>query len=512
MGTSKISAASSNIFLFQRVASPVWGILALGAILRLLQIGTESVWADEMYSMDDALNFGQDGIGVRPFYYLLLRVWMVGGTGDVWLRSLSILLDIGAIFLAYRLCEYALGKTAAWITALIMSLSPLMVNHAQEIRMYPLITFLTLLGSLTLIHTLEHPNGLRFAVWAVSRLLALLTSPLMALMVLTDCLLYGLNYWRNWSRLKAFVYGLAFIGAAWAPIFLSKLLAASDDFAATHSSWDPDDGGFSITSVVSRLTTFTVYWPLQSLEYFPSSIPINFYKLFTVLLVAILFVAVAQLRLNVKLPLLWIAAWALVPATVQLVASETVMSGTIWRERYLLYLAPYFIMLMVHGFQRIWRWQPKIGGLIAVLYFIAVAGGLVQYYAVDYRPEWQAVADTVEANDQASDVFVNYTWMGEHNLPRYYDGDAELVTIHLPRRFPTAERLELVKETANDLPQAERLWLACQLGCAEQEEFGIIQEAVVGENAEESFYETFKNIGDEIRGFGEIELYLLTAD
>lgn len=508
METSSLSSRFPKTFSLCQLASSVWFVGALAAVLRLTQLGTESVWVDEMYSLDDAVNFSFRDINIRPFYYMLLKGWMMlGGSSDVWLRSLSVLLDLGAIAFAYLLCQYALGRTAAWMTALIMALSPLMLNHAQEIRMYPLITFLTLGGTLALAHALEQPTRKLIGLWAIARLLALLTSPLMILMFLPDCLLYGLTYWRKWPQLRVFLYGLLFIGATWGPLLLREFLAAKEGFEEDNDSRD----GITLVSILSKITSLTIFWPLEGLDFIESPIPLLYYKLMTLVLLGVFAVALVHLRPNIQSRLLWIAAWGLLPTAVMLAAAMTVMPAVLWRARYLLFVAPYLIMLLVYGFEQIRRWQPRAAALLAALYIVAVGGGLAQYYSTYYRPAWQAVVETVQDRELTGDVIINYTGMGNYNVPRYYEGRSDVETIHLYRDLHDKQRLKLVMDKADELPQAERMWLICQAGCQEQKEFQYITEAVVGANAQTDSSETFETLGNKVAKYGAIDLHLVTS-
>jgi uncharacterized membrane protein len=509
---SNSSSKTKTKFAFPTyLAISIWPVLMLAAFLRLFQLGAEGVWIDEMYSIEDAINLSSGNLDLRPLYYLVLRVWMLLGSSDIVLRSLSVLLDLGTIYLAYRLCQFTLGKSAALVSALLLACSPIFVNHAQEIRMYALISCLTLAGSWAFAYALEKPALKHIATWALFRLLAVFTSPLMLLLVFADCVLMTFCYWDKLKQLKKFIYGLIFIGAAWSPLVLPELIRGVFGFVQAHSEQYDASVDIGLTNTLSRLTQFTVFWPIDRNSMGTESwMPLSFYKIVTLILLLTLIVGLAKVRFNRKSRVLWIAAWAFIPFVAQYVACETVMDGTIWRPRYLLYLAPYLIMLMGLGFDRIRQWQPLAAIAIAAFYLVAVVGGLQFYYAQDYRPQWNEIAAIVESQEQPNDVIVNYTWMGHHNFPRYYQGDAELITLHLPRNFPEDERRAMVQSESQTLPRSQRLWLVCQSGCREQEEFGLITEAVVGNDPEEQFFQDFANLTAQKSSLGSIELRLLT--
>ncbi|MDB9526093.1 hypothetical protein PN498_08850 [Oscillatoria sp. CS-180] len=501
--------------------------IAIAFILRLYQISAESVWIDELNSYEDAILMESGNLGIRPLYYLLLRVWMLGGKSDAWLRGFSVLLDLGAIAVAYLLCQYAISRRAACLTALMMALSPLLINHAQEIRMYPLITLLTVSGTLMLAYALERPTKGLIALWAVLRLAAMFTSPLMIIMFLPDCVLYGLKYWRRWPQLRLFFYGLLFVGVGWAPLVLREVFSATENYVAEHSEYE----SFSvpITQIFAKLTTFTVYWPLVGLENIPNPVPQLFYKAFTLLLVGLLIFAIIKIRPSLDNKVLWIGAWALLPTLAQFFGSELFLSGTLFRARYFLYTVPYLMMLLAYGFDQIRAWKPLIAGLVAALYLVAVGGGLAQYYTQIYRNDWQGAAEVIEAQEQSGDAIINFTMMADYNFPRYYKGDLTVSSIHLPRTLsrcviaePSAtetseaitaclqDRGDLVQESVVDLPEADRLWLVCYVGCRESEDYDRITEAVLGENFQETSFQRFDALTKH--DFEAVELHLLESE
>ena len=507
--TSKMSLATfPNLSLRIQSVPSIWAILILAIALRFIQIGTEGVWLDEMYSIDDAIHLSSDNLDLRPLYYILLRAWMFLGNSDVLLRTLSVLFDIGAIYLAYQLCKFTLGNFASLVTALMMCLSPLMINHAQEIRMYSLISCFTLAGSLAMAYALTQPKFKYFGVWALARLLAVFTSPLMMIMLVPDCVLFYFTYRREFAKLKIFLYWLMFIGAVWSPLILPRFFNAVSGVVEDQSA----EFDISLANTVSRLVQFTVFWPLNRGELFSESlINFGFYKLFSVALLVTLGIGTFSTGFDFKSRAKWVIAWAFIPFFIQYVACETVLSGTIWKPRYLLYLAPYIMMLMALGVEQLKNRFSILSITCLLLYLVAVGGGLHFYYSQDYRTSWPKISATIEAMEQPNDLIVNYTWMGNHNLPRYYDGDARLVTIHLPRRQSEAERLKMVQEIASQIPQTERLWLVCQAGCKdkEQEEFNLISQAAISGQPTEIMFRHFSNIVHEDTGWGTIDLHLI---
>ena len=121
-------------------------ILALAAGLRFVELGAQSLWADEGNSAALATRsfaqISQDAANDihPPLYYWLLRIWAQAfGHSEIALRSLSavtgVLLILAVAELGRLLFNDAVGIGAGFIAAL----SPFQVYYSQEARMYILV-------------------------------------------------------------------------------------------------------------------------------------------------------------------------------------------------------------------------------------------------------------------------------------------------------------------------------------------------------------------------------------
>jgi len=167
------------------VSKGFWEKLALGVFLslglwaRVHEIGKQSLWIDEAYSLDLA----QKGFSeiVRetardnhpPLHYLLLACWnRLEPASESWPRLLSALLGTLLIFAFYEFCcEVASGWVPIIATGLI-SISPLAVWHSQDARMYSLMLTVTYLALVFQLRYLRLGNP----VWLVSSVLMLVAS------------------------------------------------------------------------------------------------------------------------------------------------------------------------------------------------------------------------------------------------------------------------------------------------------------------------------------------------
>ncbi len=380
----------------------ITSVLFLATTLYLFELDTESLWIDELFSIEDT----QTGKGLppsnltRPIYYLLLKGWMQFGTTDAWLRGLSVLFGVVSVFLIYQLGRRLAGEKEAGLAALMLTLSPLFINHAQEVRMYTLSTCLTLGGTLALTYAFERPTIFRAGCWAILRLLSILCVPLNMALLVPDVLIIFLKYRQQRRTLLTFGTWLLFVGALWMPCVYSVAHATSSHSGEGHVSRRAVPG---IMEAVRLLRSFTV------LPRFHSSRPVLlgsvasvFYKAFTAALIGLMGLAIFRKHRSDKL--LWAVAWAFLPLALIFTFSNLFFS--LWVDRYLLFTLPYLLILMAAGFTYVLRRWRMVALLVACAYFIAVGGGLIRYYTVLERGDLRDIAQTINVYEKPGDAIV----------------------------------------------------------------------------------------------------------
>jgi uncharacterized membrane protein len=463
---------------------PIVTVLLFATVLRLYQLNTESLWIDEMLSIRAAEKFDwiSGWFGPRPLYMGLLKIWMGLGTGDVWLRSLAVLFGIGTVFVIYRLGTQVANESVGLIAAFMASISPIFINHSQEVRMYSLVTLLSAAGTLAMVNWLTKPRFGVLSAWAVLRLLAILAFPLCVTLLVPDTLLFVIRFYKNKRWLLAGFGGLVFIILFWTPAALSLFTAVGefgDDWVSTMSK--PD-----LMNIIVRLTNFTVLWPSYAMdsnsEVFTGSLFVKiFYGLFTLLLVAILAVGMWVMRRSIYI--LWLAAWTFLPAGA--ILAKTYIGSHYWIERYLLFVAPTTLVLLAIGFMNIWISKRKLALVIAFIYGIAVSGGLGFYYSTLFREDWRGAANYVELYEQPGDVIGLIARIPRPDLgfSRYYDGSNSVYFADNIGDVPDITRNE-VEEQLQGWPEVDsRLWVVC-FQCRNQEAVEWSLQTVVGKDFE----------------------------
>ena len=442
---------------------PICLILFLAGSCYLYNLGHESLWIDELISIDRSKSENLNLFRTRPLYYLVLHIWMKFGSSDAWLRALNILFSLGSILLIYQLGRRLIGESVGLSAALISTLSPLLMNHAQEVRMYAPSVFFGLLGSSLLVEALENPRVVLIVAWSLVRFLAILTLPLNLLLLLPDTVLFTWKFRKYPRILYRFGLGLLLIGIAWLP-WIIQVASNSADFMGGVKVPGAEIGIIKsqrsnpdLFSVVFQFARFTA-WPFGR----PNSNLIDwFYKAYSLILFCLLALSVVLKRLRSS-QLSWIAAWSFLPLIPLFLVSQ--ISRSLWVDRYLLLTVPYVFILLAACFLEVWHRQRWGALTVALVYLIAVGGGIKRYYTVDDREDWRGLVAMVSQDEREGDLLV---WSMNQSIPRalnhYYHGSADIEIVPYGHQHEMERDNEVLaaENWLSNLPeQRDRIWLA----------------------------------------------------
>jgi mannosyltransferase len=129
----------------------LFAVLILALVLRLIGMQSRPIWYDDAFSVFLSRQSFADIISgtavdtAPPLYYFLLHYWMALGQQVWFLRSLNIILGLVILILAYLWVSKLIGIQEALLTGLFIAVSPVLIYHAQELRMYTLLV-LSLIG------------------------------------------------------------------------------------------------------------------------------------------------------------------------------------------------------------------------------------------------------------------------------------------------------------------------------------------------------------------------------
>ncbi len=218
--------------------------VAVGAALRVRTV--PDLWVDEALSVNISKLRLEDLFealrhdGHPPLYYLLLHGWMdVFGEGGLAVRSMSAVISVATLPLAWLAGAKAGGRRCAAAAVVLFAVTPQAIRFGSEARMYSLVVFLVVAGWLVTRALLQRPTPAR-VVGLVLVTAALLLTHYWAfyLLAAVAAVLAWSSWWgpagtRHASRWAlGAVVGGAVLFLPWLPSFLEQL-------GATGTPWGP---------------------------------------------------------------------------------------------------------------------------------------------------------------------------------------------------------------------------------------------------------------------------------
>jgi mannosyltransferase len=121
----------------------LWGIVAIGAAMRLYGLGAKSFWLDEIASVAIARAPSTwfwhqlwTEEGNMALYYVMLRPWLGIHLGEATVRLLSVIPGIASVPMMYLLGKRLFGRGVGLLVALLLALSTCSAVYSQEARGY----------------------------------------------------------------------------------------------------------------------------------------------------------------------------------------------------------------------------------------------------------------------------------------------------------------------------------------------------------------------------------------
>jgi mannosyltransferase len=135
----------------------VLAAFAVALLARLVRLDAAALWLDEVFTADVVARSWSGmlaevaGDNHPPLYFAVLKLWTdLAGTSAWALRLPSALLSALVVVVVARLAAIVAGERVARVAAWLAALSPMLIHHAQEARMYPLVALLAALHLVTL--------------------------------------------------------------------------------------------------------------------------------------------------------------------------------------------------------------------------------------------------------------------------------------------------------------------------------------------------------------------------
>ena len=220
--------------------------IATALLIQLIHLDEAALWFDETWTARQIglgwrdivpeLLFGDYNANHLPLYFLLLKGWTaIAGTSPMALRLPGVFLSLIALILMAGIARTMISEKAARWTAWLAALSPYLLHHAQEARMYPLMSALTAASIFLLARYLKGDAPKLGAAFVLVNL-ALLATHYYTMFIVSAVLLVPLLLLRR--PFKGWLPAVGISGAGVIGLMLMAILVAG------HQSGETYDTGF----------------------------------------------------------------------------------------------------------------------------------------------------------------------------------------------------------------------------------------------------------------------------
>lgn len=422
-------------------------VITLAGVLRLYHLGTESLWIDEGYSLRDALSH-YSLTDIRPLYFRLLSFWMVFGKSEAWLRLPSAIFGILSVALLYILVDRLYGRRPAVLASLLLAVSPLHVNHSQEVRMYSLATMLVIAEVLVFVRYFDQGKPINLIACLLVAGVTFLVFPLTIIMLLPFNLLF-LYRLRNVRKSLAW-YGSQVILILVGIPFLPAVLRSLREFSEAWTWRLPKPG---LTDLLWATRDFYL-WRIP-VEHASVVVLTGMYTVF-VLGIAVVG-AIAYFR-KARWQTAIIILWLITPLIATALVSN--LSTNIWLVRYVIYASPAYYILTALGLSAFRN--TRILALLLTGVILLPLVRLTSYYGKPHRPQWREAVAYIQSNLMPGDTIAIYRYGNRYVFDYYYSGDAPWVALGskaLTKRDFQRWTEQRVSHMMREIPRnSQRIW------------------------------------------------------
>jgi mannosyltransferase len=218
-------------------------LVLMAFALRACHLDFQSLWRDEV----DAIAFATRALPRLlsifakpkengPLYFLLLRPWItLAGDGGFSVRFFSLSFGVLAIPLAYALGRRWLSPLGRLLGALLMAFSPYLIWYSQEAKMYALITFLTMLSLYLYVEALARGRWPYWVAYVVATSLCLYAHILAALIIPLEIILFVVWWPRHRARLKPWLAAIGCVTLPYIPLAFWEIPLLLSSYETGHS-------------------------------------------------------------------------------------------------------------------------------------------------------------------------------------------------------------------------------------------------------------------------------------
>jgi 4-amino-4-deoxy-L-arabinose transferase-like glycosyltransferase len=377
--------------------------IIVGVALRLFQLGSQSLWYDEVESLRYAADFALHDVH-PPTYYGGLRLALSLGQSEFILRFPSVVAGVLSVVLVYVVAQKLFSTRIALLATLLTSTSPLLIWHSQDARMYSQAIFAGLLMVYTYLQAVQRADRLGWLGFLIALVLAIYTH--LYTLLLIGAL--GLHFlWFHRSKFRAWLIVHVLMALAYLPWLIimvglpGKKIGTGEigNLFTLPYTYFAFTTGYSLGPSLNELRARDL---AVLLPYAPLLLPIVLVA--GTLTIAGLYAVYRTSREKLALLL----CWAVLPVIIAIIVPYF-RSQMTFNVRYVVFAAPAFILILASGIAHLHKRRLGFLLLIVMLVYNLVA---VYNYVFDERyakEDTRAAAAYLDGQVKSGDKILTVT-------------------------------------------------------------------------------------------------------
>ena len=390
-------------------------LILLSLILRLNDLGKESLWLDEIYGtlltakqpIDYLLN-PHINLPVST-YHIILHYWMqIFGQSEFSIRFPALIFGVLSIFVIYKVGKEIFNQEVGFLSALMLAISPFHLHYSQEARPYSLLMLLSLVSIYYFIRFLKSGNKKDGIVYTLSTLIGIYTHYFIFFLLIFQNIYFFIYNIKNKKLVKIWIISqgiVALIFLGYNPHFLGQIMWGLNGGLAHLAPY------FSLFSIIKTFYVFILGFSFINSDY---CIPCFYVNPFIIFLICggfllLTFLGIKNLfvyKKNFKEwkykneKLIFLILYLLMPILIIYTIS---FNTSLFQTRYVLYSsAPLYILISrgISGFQK----RIKLVFVVLLLFLSSfVLGG---YYSDVTKEQWRETSSYINQYSKGNDVLV----------------------------------------------------------------------------------------------------------
>lgn len=382
-------------------------IIVLSFLLRVYDLGGESIWYDEgasVYGSKESISTIISESNMVPnlvLYYTMLHFWIrLFGDSEFSVRFLSVIFGILSIYVIYKLGELIFDTNIGLLSSFILAISSYHIRYSQEARSYSLLVLFVLLSSYYLIKVLENKER-KYIVGYIISSIAMIYAHGYGIFYLIFQNIYYLVFKRRDIKLWVMIQGIILLFFV-LPFLLRKMGKSLD------TAYD-----LRVPTLSSIYNTFEIFVGNEQILYI----------FILVIIIGLIIDLVAKKDLD---KYVFMTLWLFVPFAISAIISYTL--EPLYHNRYFIASFPALILLFSKGISN-FRKAPIILFILFIVVILQVP--LIEGYYSDIRKDqWRETTNYIEDNKKDNDTILLYPEFTKIPFAYYYKSDMNYIGIN----------------------------------------------------------------------------------